>query len=102
MKTFEFPMYLEPNIQNMTIEEREEVFVDIARILDRTALEAMVEGNQRFAIFSMNMAEAIRLNADELARDDLLHAEKVMKQATDLVRQFKAIHPYGMQSHSIH
>jgi hypothetical protein len=36
-----------------------------------TARQAFVEGDRRFAVLSANMAEAIRINADELARDDV-------------------------------
>lgn len=89
-------------MQNMTVEEREDAFTDIARLLDSTAREAMVEGNRKFAVFSKCMADAIRLNVDELAREDAVRAEKVMQQATRLIRKFGAAHPYRMQSHSLH
>ena len=95
-------MYLESSMQSMTVEEREEAFTDVARLLDSTAFEAMIEGNRKFAIFSKNMAEAIRLNADELAREDARHAQRVMQQATDLIRHFETVHPYRMRSHSVH
>ena len=89
-------------IKDLSIEEREEVFVDIARTLEGTAREAFVEGNQQFAALSANMAEAIRVNADELARDDSENAARVLQQATAMISQFKAVHPYQMISHSVH
>ncbi len=39
-------------INDLSIEEREEVFVDIARMLEGTAREAFVEGNRHFAALS--------------------------------------------------
>lgn len=82
-------------INDLSIEEREEVLVDIARMLEGTAREAFVEGNRHFAALSANMAEAIRINADELARDDAQNAERVLEQ-------FKAIHPYPLVSMAVH
>lgn len=89
-------------IKDLSIEEREEVFVDIARTLEDTAREALVEGNSHFAAVSTNMAEAIRINADELARDDPENAELVLQQATDMILQFEAVHPYRMVSMAVH
>lgn len=89
-------------IKDLSIEEREEVFADIARVLEGAAREAYVEGNRGFAVLSANMAAAIRINADELARDDLQNAESVLQQATTVISQFKAVHPYRMVSHARH
>lgn len=89
-------------IKDLSIEEREEVFVDIARTLEDTAREALVEGNSHFAAVSTNMAEAIRINADELARDDPENAELVLQQATEMILQFEAVHPYRMVSMAVH
>jgi len=89
-------------IKDLSIEEREEVFADIARVLEGTAYEAFVEGNRHFAALSANMAQAIRVNADELARDDVKNAERVLLQATAMISQFNAAHPYRMVSHSVH
>jgi len=86
----------------MSVEEREQLFVSVGRLLDAAALESMVEGNRKFGIFSKNMAEAILLNADELARDDVRHAENVLQQANDLIRHFGASHPYRVHSFSVH
>jgi hypothetical protein len=89
-------------IKDLSIEEREEVFADIARVLEGTAREAFVEGNRHFAALSANMAQAIRVNADELARDEMANAEQVLLQATTMISQFNAAHPYRMMSHAIH
>ncbi|MGV4797185.1 hypothetical protein [Rhizobium sp. F40D2] len=89
-------------IKDLSIEEREEIFVDIARTLEDTAREALVEGNMQFAEISNNMAEAIRGNADELARDDPENAERVLLQATAMISQFEAVHPYRMVSMAVH
>ncbi|MDP9734944.1 UNVERIFIED_ORG: SHS2 domain-containing protein [Rhizobium sp. SORGH_AS260] len=89
-------------IKDLSIEEREEVFVDVARVLEGTAYEAYVEGNRHFAALSANMAQAIRVNADELARDDIQNAERVLLQATAMISQFNAVHPYRMVSKAVH
>jgi hypothetical protein len=95
-------MHYPSSIADMSVEEREQLFTAVGRHLNGAALESMVEGNRKFGIFSKNMAEAILLNADELARDDVRHAENVLKQANELIRQFGASHPYRMQSYSLH
>ncbi|TCL65869.1 hypothetical protein EV286_112190 [Rhizobium sp. BK251] len=89
-------------IEDLSIEEREEVFADIAHVLEAAAREAYVEGNRHFAALSANMAQAIFINADELARDDVRKAERVLQQATAMISQFKAVHPYRMVSHARH
>lgn len=89
-------------IKDLSIEEREEVFVDVARVLEGAAFEAYVEGNRHFAALSANMAQAIRVNADELARDDIQNAERVLLQATAMISQFNAVHPYRMVSKAVH
>ncbi|MGR9208059.1 hypothetical protein ACU8MG_28170 (plasmid) [Rhizobium leguminosarum] len=89
-------------ITDLSIEEREEILVDIARTLEDTAREAYVEGNTHFATLSNNMAEAIRVNADELARDDPENAELLFQQATAMISQFEAVHPYRMVSMAVH
>jgi hypothetical protein len=48
------------------------------------------------------MAEAIRQNADELARDSLENAERVLQQATAMITQFKAAHPHRVVSLAVH
>lgn len=68
-------------IKDLEIEEREEVFIDIARALENAARDAFIEGHRHFAAMSTNMAEAIRINADQLARDDLRHSERVLARA---------------------
>jgi hypothetical protein len=89
-------------IKDLSVEEREEVFVDIARVLDGTAYEAFAHGDRRFAALSANMAEAIRINADELAREDPQQAERVLQQAATMISQFNAVHPYRMLSRALH
>ena len=90
------------NIKDLGVEEREDVLADIARALDNAALNAFMEGNRRFAAISTNMAEAIRINAVELARDDVQNAERVLQQATAMIAQFKARHPYPLVSTALH
>lgn len=89
-------------IKDLDIEEREEFFVDIARALEHAARDAFIEGHRHFAAMSTSMAEAIRINADELARDDLNYAEHVLQQATAMIAQFKAVQPYPLVSMAIH
>lgn len=89
-------------IKDLDVEEREEVFVEIARALENTARDAFIEGHRYFALMSTNMAEAIRLNAGELARDDLRNSERVVQRATAMIAQFKAVHPYPLVSKAVH
>ncbi|MHC2484617.1 urease accessory protein UreE [Rhizobium leguminosarum] len=56
-------------IKNVSVPEREEIIIDFARRLETASREALVYGEGRFAVVSANMAEAIRVNADELARE---------------------------------
>jgi len=90
------------NIEKLSVEEREEILVDVARILESTARDALFVGNPNFALMSTNMAEAIRVHADELARDDVENAERVLQQATAMISQFRAVHPYRVLSHTMH
>jgi hypothetical protein len=90
------------NIENLSVEEREEILVDVAKILERTAREALFEGQRNFAVLSTNMADAIRIHADELARDDPQNAERVLQQATTMISQFQAAHPHRVVSHAVH
>ncbi|MGV1791079.1 hypothetical protein [Rhizobium sp. A37_96] len=89
-------------IEDFSVEEREEILIDIARTLEGNAREAFVEGNQQFAALSTNMAEAIRINADELARDDPENAEILLQQAVAMISQFNATHPYRLISTAVH
>jgi hypothetical protein len=90
------------NIETLSVEEREEILVDVAKILESTARDALFVGNQNFAQISTNMAEAIRIHADELARDGVENAERVLQQATAMINQFRAAHPYRVVSHTMH
>jgi hypothetical protein len=94
--------HVQRNIRDLSVDEREEIFVTIAQVLEGTAREAFAEGNRQFAAISSNMAEAIRINADELARDNLDAAEHVLQQAAAVISQFKAAHPYRMISTAVH
>ena len=76
-------------IRDLSIEEREEVFVDIARILKGTA---QVHGDRHFAALKANMAKAIRIDANEPARDDPQKAERVLQQATTMISRFNSAH----------
>ncbi|TWB58368.1 hypothetical protein FBZ98_102995 [Rhizobium sp. ERR 922] len=89
-------------IEDLTVEEREEILIDAARTLEGNAREALVEGNQQFAALSTNMAQAIRIHADELARDDPEQAEELLQQAVAMISQFNATHPYRLISTAVH
>jgi len=89
-------------IEKLSVQEREEILVNVADVLETTARDALFAGNPNFAMLSTNMAEAIRTHADELARDDIRSAERVLQQATAMIKQFKAVHPYRVVSHAIH
>ncbi|KAA0690937.1 hypothetical protein DTW90_28985 [Neorhizobium sp. P12A] len=95
-------MHFVNDISGLSIEEREEVFLDIARNLDRTAMEALFEGNVKFAQFFKNVAEAMFVKADEFAREDVQAAHHVLGQATNLLRQFEDSHPHRWRSIAIH
>lgn len=92
----------EVTIRDLSVAEREEIFVTIARTLEGNAREALVEGDKQFAQLSSNMAEAIRINVDELSRNDPDTAERVLQQAAAIISKFKAGHPHQMPSTAIH
>jgi SHS2 domain-containing protein len=89
-------------IEELSVEEREEILIDIARILENTAFEAVIEGEKQFAVMTNNMAEAIRVHSDELARNDLENAERLLQEATAMIDQFNAAHPYRIVSRAVH
>jgi hypothetical protein len=89
-------------IKGASILEREELIVDFARWLESASQEALVYGEGRFAVMSANMAEAIRINADELARDTSETTERVLQQACAMISQFKAAYPHRVLSRSVH
>jgi hypothetical protein len=89
-------------IKSASIPEREEIIVDFARWLESASQEALVYGEPRFAALSANMAEAIRLDADELARNKPETTERVLKQAYAMISQFKAAYPHRVLSRSVH
>jgi hypothetical protein len=92
----------EKPIAELSIEEREEILIDVAAILENTALDAIFVGNPKFAFVSSNMAEAIRIHADELARDDVENAGRLLEQANSMMSQFRAAHPHRVVSHAMH
>ncbi|GAA3101302.1 hypothetical protein GCM10010520_53170 [Rhizobium viscosum] len=88
-------------IKRANIAEREEIIVDFAR-WETASQEALVYGEGRFAMLSASMAEAMRVNADELAREDPEKAERVLQQASAMMAQFKSAYPYRVVSRSVH
>ena len=89
-------------IKSVGIDEREEIIVNFARWLETAANEALVHGEGKFAMMSASMAEAMRVNADELARDNPEKTERVLQQASAMMAQFKAAYPHRVVSRSIH
>lgn len=88
-------------VQTLSAEEREDLLVGLAFALEGAAKEAFVEGNQQFAALSQGMAEAIRVNADELAYDDVENAGRVAGQASELLSKFRAEHPHRIVSYAL-
>jgi len=89
-------------LKKVGIAEREEIIIDFARWLETASREAVVFGEGRFARISASMARAMRVNADELARDEPETAERVLQQACALLTQFKAAYPHRVISRSVH
>lgn len=48
-----------------------------------------------------SMAEAMRVSADGLARDNPAKAERVLQQASVMMAQFKTAYPYRVVSRSV-
>ncbi len=90
------------SIRSASIPEREEIIVNFARWLETASQDALVYGEGRFAVMSANVAQAIRLNADELARDNPETTERVLQQACAMLAQFKAAYPHRVISRSVH
>jgi len=89
-------------IKNVGTAEREEIIIDFARWLEAASQEALVFGEGRFATMSASMAEAMRINADELARDKPEAVERVLQEAYKMMTQFKAAYPHRVISRSVH
>ena len=89
-------------IKDASIPEREDIIVDFARWLETASQDALVYGEGRFAVMSANLAQAIRTDADELARDNPETAERVLQQACAMIAQFKAAYPHRVLSRSVH
>jgi hypothetical protein len=92
----------EKPIAELSVEEREEILIDVAAILENTVRDAMFAGNPNFALMSNNMAEAIRIHADELARDDVQNAGRVLEQANSMISRFRVTYPHRVVSHAMH
>jgi hypothetical protein len=88
-------------VETLTAEEREDLLVGLATALEGAAREAFVEGNQHFAALSQGMAEAIRVNADELAYEDVDNARRVAGQASELLSKFRAEYPHRIVSYAL-
>jgi len=89
-------------IKGASIPEREEIIVDFARWLETASQDALVYGEGRFAVMSANMAQAIRINADELARDNPEATKRVLQRACAMISKFKAAYPHRVLSRSVH
>jgi hypothetical protein len=87
-------------IKSASIPEREKIITDFARWLEPASQDALVYGEGRFAVISAT--QAIRINADELARDNPETTERVLQQACAMISQFKAAHPHRVFSRSVH
>jgi len=89
-------------LKSVGVDEREEIIVDFARWLETAANEALVYGEGKFAMMSASMAKAMRVNADELARENPEKTERVLQQARAMMAQFKAAYPHRVISRSVH
>jgi len=89
-------------IKSAGIDERKEIIVDFARWLETASKEALVYGEGKFAMMSASMAEAMRVNADELPRDKPEKAERVLQQAYSMMAQFKAAYHHRVISRCVH
>lgn len=89
-------------IKSVSASEREEIIVDFARWLEAASQEALIFGEGRFAMISASMADAMRVNADELARDNPARAERLLQQASAMMAQFKSAYPYRVVSRAVH
>ena len=90
------------DIWSLSVEDREDALIDVARLLESTARDAAFVGEGKFPLLSTNMAEAIRANADELARDVPENADRVLKQAASMITQFKTAYPHRAVSLAMH
>lgn len=89
-------------IKSVSASEREKIIVDFARWLEVASQEALIFGEGRFALMSASMAEAMRVNANELAREDPEKAEHLLRQASEMMAQFKSAYPYRVVSRAVH
>ncbi|MDE1996082.1 MAG: hypothetical protein KGI75_26525 [Rhizobiaceae bacterium] len=89
-------------IDEMTYGEREEILFAVADTLEVSAREALLEGEKAFALNSQTMAATIRVNADELAGENVDAASSVLEQAMNMIVEFRKERPYPAQSFLIH
>ena len=88
-------------IEILSVDEREDLLVALASALEGVAKEAFVEGNKHFAAVSQGMAEAIRVNADEWAHEDVENAGFAAEQASEMLSRFRAEHPHRIVSYAM-
>lgn len=81
-------------IETLSVHEREDLLVGLAIALEGVAKEALVEGNKHFAAVSQGMADAIRVNADDWAREDVENAGFAAQQASEMLSRFRVEHPH--------
>ena len=88
-------------IGTLSVGERQELLVGLATALEGVAKEAFVEGNKHFAAVSQGMADAIRVNADEWAHEDVENAGLAAEQASQVLSKFRAEHPHRIVSYAL-
>jgi hypothetical protein len=88
-------------IAALDVAGRENYLLEMAHSLEDTAREAMIEGNQQYAMLSRTMAEAIFNSADELARDNTATAAKMAEKATIIISNFHTAYPYRIVSYAL-
>ncbi len=88
-------------IEILSVEEREDLLIGLAVALEGVAGEASVEGNKHLAAVSQGIADAIRVNADDWARDDLANAGFAVVQASEMLSRFRVDHPHQIVTYAL-
>ncbi|WFS01560.1 hypothetical protein [Rhizobium tumorigenes] len=88
-------------IETLSVHEREDLLVGLAIALEGVAKEALVEGNNHFAAVSQGMADAIRVNADDWAREDVENAGFAAQQASEMLSRFRVEHPHRVLTYAL-
>ncbi len=88
-------------IETLSVREREDLLVGLAIALEGVAKEALVEGNKHFAAVSQGMADAIRVNADDWAREDVENAGFAAQQASEMLSRFRVEHPHRVVTYTL-